>query len=59
VDADGFAEELQTWCQWCWAGEKRVGGLGVAGANMYLFYFRDERLSARKLKAREGNVGGS
>jgi len=31
----------------------------VAGANMYLFHFRDERLSARKLQAREGNVGGS
>ncbi len=43
------------------AGQAQGGweALGVAGANMYLFYFRNKRLSARKLEAREGNVGGS
>ncbi len=43
------------------AGQAQGGweALGVAGANMYLFYFRNKRPSARKLEAREGNVGGS
>lgn len=58
VDADGFAEELGE------EGKMLVSGVlnheGSGGlAHRYLFYLRDQRFSAWKLEAREGDVGSS